>query len=102
MSVNFITGENKFRIKQTDYTNKPNYSQPVIYQNQRTAITFKPGNGGKTSKEIKFSAPTDYEIYDYYGQIKKKGYGSKVDISTYSKGTYFLNYDNKTETFDKK
>lgn len=102
LSVHFNTGINKFRVKQVDYTNKPKYSQAITYKHLSAAITFRPGNGGKTSKEITFSAPTNYEIYDYYGQLKKKGYGSKVDVSSYKAGTYFLNYDNKTETFDKK
>ncbi|MBN2663191.1 MAG: T9SS type A sorting domain-containing protein [Bacteroidales bacterium] len=101
-AVKFVTGTNKFRVKQVDYTNSARYSNVVEYRNLATEITFKPGNGLKTSNSIKFSAPTDYEIYNYYGQLIKKGYGSEVDVSSYSSGTYFLNYDNKTETFEKK
>lgn len=100
--VHLISGKNRFRVKQTDYTKKPRYSKELIYQNNITPVTFKPGNGKKTSNEIVFSRPTDYEIFDFYGQFVKSGYAKKVDVSKLKSGTYFLNYDNKTETFEKK
>ncbi len=100
--VHFTSGLNKFRVKQVDYTKKPRLSQVVTYKNLAPAVTFKPGDGQKTSKELKFSAPTEYEIFDFYGQLVKRGYGSVVDVSSLKSGTYFLNYDNKTATFDKK
>jgi hypothetical protein len=64
----------------------------------------------KTSKEISFFAKgkqdkpveTMYEIYDQYGNIVKKGYGSKVDVSNLPKGGYYLNFDNKMGEFTKK
>jgi hypothetical protein len=43
-----------------------------------------------------------YEIYDYYGNIVKKGFGAKIDVSGLKSGEYFLNYDNKMDTFKKK
>ncbi len=100
--VHLVTGLNRLRVIQTDYTKKSRFSQEVKYQNNVKPITFKPGNGKKTSKMLTFSAPTEYEIFDFYGQLVKRGYGSSVDVSKLKSGTYFLNYDNKTETFDKK
>lgn len=102
VNVKFTSGINKFRVKQLDQTKKPRYSDIVSYKSLMSPITFQPGNGKKTSKEIKFSAPTNYEIYDYYGQLKVKNFGSSVDVSSYEDGTYFINYDNKTEYFEKK
>lgn len=102
VDVKFVSGINKFRIKQKDYTKKPRYSKIVEYRNNIPEVTFKPGDGMKTSKYIKFSASTSYEIYNYYGELIKKGYGKEVDVSSYKDGTYFLNYDNKTESFEKK
>ncbi len=102
VNVHFHSGLNRFRVKQVDYTKKPRYSPEVTYNNPQPPVTFKPGNGGKTSKYITFSAPTEYEIYDYYGQLKKKGYAKQVDVSSLPSGTYFLNYDTKTEVFEKK
>ena len=53
---------------------------------------------GKSDKSIE----TMYEIYDQYGNIVKKGFGSKLDVSNLPKGGYFLNYDNKMGEFVKK
>lgn len=102
VNIHFITGINRIRVKQVDYSKKPRYSQEVSFNNTNAPITFKPGNGQKTSKEIVFSASTDYEIYDYFGQLVTKGYGTKIDVSKYKVGTYFINYDNKSEYFEKK
>lgn len=53
---------------------------------------------GKVDKAVE----TMYEIYDQYGNIVKKGFGNKVDVSNLPKGGYFLNYDNKMGEFVKK
>ena len=100
--VHFHSGLNRFRVKQVDYTKKPHYSQVITYKSNTPPVTFKPGNGKKVSDKIYFSAPTDYEIYDYYGRLKLKGYSKTVDVSSLPKGTYFINYGNKTEIFIKK
>lgn len=100
--VNYTSGDNKFRIKQTDFTKKSRISQTVSYKNLISPITFKPGNGKKTSTSITFSGATDYEVFNYYGQLITSGYGKSIDVSSYKVGTYFLNYDDKTESFEKK
>ena len=65
-------------------------------------VTFSPGGGSSTKKEITFSSATNYEIYNYYGKLQKRGFAKRVKIAGYKNGKYFLNYDNKTETFEKK
>jgi len=100
--VDFNTGQNKFRVRQKDDTNKSRMSQEVSYKNISAPVTFTPGNGQKTSDFITFSAETNYEIFDYYGKLELKGKNNKVSIKKLEKGTYFINYDNKTETFIKK
>ncbi len=100
--INFNTGQNKFRIRQKDDTNKSRYSPEVTYKNLSAPITFTPGNTQKTSDYITFSAITNYEIFDYYGKLELKGRKDKVSVRSLKKGTYFINYDNKTETFIKK
>ncbi len=39
-----------------------------------------------------------YEIYDRYGSIVKRGYGSSADISGLGKGTFYVSFDNSTKT----
>jgi hypothetical protein len=55
-------------------------------------VTWSPA---KPKDEIVFSANTLYEIYDQYGNIVKRGYASKIDITGLKKDLYYLNYDNK-------
>ncbi len=101
-SIQFHSGNNKFRVKQIGKNKKPHYSQNTEYFNDVPEITFIPGNGGKVTNKIYFSGSTRYEIYNYYGKLVKTGTDNDIDIRRLKSGTYFLNYDNKTETFIKK
>lgn len=94
------TGENTFRVKQSDLTKRARLSENVAYVHNSTPITFSPA---KPKDEIVFSGSTLFEVYDQYGNIVKRGYADKLDVSTLKKGVYYLNYDNKTgETFTKR
>ncbi len=93
------SGENKFRIKQTDFSDKANVSDPLKYRAVLPEVTF---DKTKIDKQILFSSATAFEMYDSFGNIVKKGVDSKVDISAIKKGTYYINYDNKTDSFVKK
>lgn len=98
------SGKNTVRVRQTDYTGQPRVSKPVEVISDIPEVTFGPM---KAKTEILFMAndkpaETMYEIYDQYGNIVKKGYGNKIDVSNLPKGGYFLNYDNKMGEFVKK
>ena len=94
-------GENTFRVKQVDLTRRARFSEAVKYTDASVQpVTWSPA---KPKDEIIFSANTLFEIYDQYGNIVKRGYASKIDISTLKKDLYYLNYDNKIgETFLKR
>lgn len=98
------SGKNQVRVRQTDYSGQPRLSKPVDFMADVPEVSFAPV---KVSKEITFVAgdkpiETMYEIYDQYGNVVKRGYGSSIDASNLSKGGYFLNYDNKMGEFIKK
>jgi len=93
------SGNNRFRIKQIDFTRKPRYSSEIRHRSMSLPITFEPK---KPTTEIVFSSETMYEIYDYFGNLVDKGTSTRIDISRLAKGDYFLNYGTKTETFKKK
>jgi len=100
--IEFHSGVNKFRVKQIGSKKKSRYSQSVEYINNVPEVTFIPGNGGETSQKIYFSTYTRFEVYDYYGKLVKTDADTEIDVSKLKPGTYFLNYDNKTESFTKK
>ena len=93
------SGENKFRVKQIDYSGNPRYSDPVKFKSTLAEVQFGPL---KVAEEIMFSDETMYEIYDSYGNIVKKGTTKRVEVGNLQKGIYYLNYDNKSDKFIKK
>ncbi len=99
IEINAHSGLNKFRVKQVDYSQKPRYSPEATYRSLDPEVTFSPE---KPKNEIKFSAITSYEIYDFYGRLITKGRSNIVDITKYKKGDYFINYDNNMGQFSKK
>lgn len=94
------SGENKVRVKQVDYTNKPKYSDAVTYNPNAPKVSFEPK---KVDNSVVFSSPTKYEIFNKFGELVETGYGKSVDVSNLEKGEYYLNYDSSFgETFKKK
>lgn len=101
------SGKNQLRVRQTDYSGQPRPSKSVDFISEVPEADFAPL---KASKEINFfikgkedkAVETMYEIYDQYGNIVKKGFGSKVDVSNLPKGAYYINFDNKMGEFVKK
>lgn len=93
------SGENKFRVKQIDYTGIPRYSPAAEYTSTVAVVS---GATAKVEKSISFSAETMFEVYDIHGNIVKKGYSNSIDATNLKKGIYYLNYDNSTIEFMKK
>lgn len=92
------SGENKFRVKQVDYTGRPRMSPAVTYKSDVQPVSVTPK---RVKKELLFSAKTLFEIHDSYGNIVKKGYADKVDCTNLKKGLYYVSFDNGNETFSK-
>lgn len=95
------SGENTFRVKQTDLTKRARYSVSVNYSDASVAaVTWGPA---KPKEEIVFSKVTLFEVYDQYGNIVKRGYADRLEVASLKKDLYYLNYDNKLgETFIKR
>ena len=93
------SGQNKFRIKQIDFTKKARYSKEAIFRSMSPEVTFK---YNKASDKIEFSSSTSFEIFNGYGNIEMKGEGEFADIKKLKPGNYYLNFDNKMDSFKKK
>ena len=97
------SGENTLRIVQVDHSGTKRPSEEVKFTSTVPKVTKTPA---KVKNEIKFLAngkevETRYEIYDAYGNIVKKGVGSKVNCSNLLRGVYYINFDNVNEKFIK-
>ena len=97
--VDFISGVNKFRVIQRDGTGKIKKSHSVQIASLKPTLTYI---YNKKEKQIVFSGKTKYELYDKFGEIVIRGFGSSVDVSELVKDSYWLSYDNLTESFVKK
>ena len=92
------SGENTFRVKQTDLTNRPRFSENVQYTDAKVPVV----TWASDKNAVRFSSATLYEVYDQFGNIVKRGFASEIDVKDLKKGLYYLNYDNKMgESFKK-
>ena len=94
-----ISGPNKFRIIQKSYERKMRKSPTVEYNSDRDTITFV---YDKKTKSLQFSGDTNYELYNVYGQIIKRGFGRSADLASLPKTEYYISYDSDTQKFEKK
>jgi hypothetical protein len=85
------SGENIIRVRQNDVAGGK-VSEPIKYRSMSAPVTFTQGK----DQSITFSADTKWEVYDLFGNIAKQGRGSEIDVSDLKKGTYQMNYDNKS------
>ncbi len=93
--VVMVSGENKFRVAQKGTLGKSKKSPEAI---SNSAVEKPELKFDKKARKINFTGITSYEVYDVYGQIRKKGYDKSIDMSNLSKGEYYISYDNVTET----
>jgi|ERR1043165_1928754 hypothetical protein len=93
------SGLNKFRVKQAvGNKTKTSRSAELLFPDQKLEII---GNRHKLSEAVEFTSKTMYELYDRDGNIVKRGSSTSVGLKDLKRGTYFLNYDNKTEEITK-
>lgn len=95
------SGENTYRVKQTDLSKRSRFSESVTFTDPSVAaVTW---TYDKKTEKINLSTGSLYEVYDQFGNIVKRGYATDIDVADLKKGMYYLNYDNKTgETFIKR
>lgn len=94
-----ISGENIFRVSQQSFDGGIRSSQSC-----KVVSTIEPLTHTVMEEDgrIKFSAKTNYEIVDGFGQVINTGMGASVSIKTMEKGKYFINFDNQSIPYQKK
>lgn len=94
-----VSGDNRFRLAQKSYEGSSRTSPSVEYANDKSPVTYE---YDKRLKALVFSAETNYELYNLYGQIIKRGFGTTADMSKLPKGTYYISFDSITTKFEKR
>lgn len=94
-----VSGDNKFRVVQKSYDGKLRKSPTAEYVSGMAALTM---TYDKKEKAILFSQETNYELYNVYGQIIKRGFGKKVNMSNLPKNDYYISFDSQTQKFSRR
>jgi hypothetical protein len=97
--VSLTSGQNKFRVAQKSYEGEWRKSQAAEVGSTFPPISFR---YDRKNKIITFSSDTNYELYNPFGQIVKRGYGSTLDLTSLQKSEYYISYDNRTDKFIRK
>lgn len=98
IKVPIHSGENMFRIHQIDYTEKDNYSDTIQFNSKITPVTLV---NKKVTSKLMFSAPTQFQIFDLFGNLIFDGFGKEVRFDDLIPGKYYVNYDNTIGEFIK-
>jgi hypothetical protein len=98
LPVRMHSGENRFRVRQSDHNRKRQLSPEVVVEKNKPEVSLA---SMKVEDNLVFSEPTLYEIYDIYGRIVFKGYDDTISVRGLERGEYYLNFDNQMSVFTK-
>ncbi|MBL4752323.1 MAG: hypothetical protein JKY52_01810 [Flavobacteriales bacterium] len=100
LDVNFISGMNRFRVKQLDfaYHNGEIYFPPRITPQWNSEIKLDEVSISITKNNVSFSRPTLYILSNKGENIDERvvSFGDSIDTSN-QKGKHRLNFDNATK-----
>lgn len=85
-------GTNRFRIVYQNENKHREYSNEIVIDINRKPLKYYQD---RKKQRIYFNQPTDYELYDAYGTLLFKGYGTEISTDGYNRGVYYLNFDNQ-------
>ena len=97
--INPHCGKNAWRVKSISSNGNLSFSKPAKYLSRTPEVNM---NKAKITDIISFNATTMYQIYSDKGEKLLSGKAAAIDVSSLQPGNYWINYDNKTESFKKK
>jgi hypothetical protein len=90
-SVNLHAGTNTIRIYQLDHKGQHS-SEEYKVESAYPEVKIK---SLKVSDAIEFSSITQYEVISEFGALVTSGRGQTINTTKYTKGKYYVNFDNK-------
>lgn len=94
-----VSGENRFRVIQKGHEGGDRLSPAVELESSRTPVTME---YDRKAKSVKFSESTNYELYNEFGQIIKRGFGANADLANLPKAIYYISFDSDTQKFERR
>ncbi len=95
LQLDTTCGLYKIRIKAVDSAYQ--CSESLEFKNPKLVNISNRRIVDSKNNFIEFSVNTEFEIYDMYGNIKKKGCGKQADFTGLSIGLYYLMYGNEVK-----
>ncbi|RZT92362.1 hypothetical protein EV201_2833 [Ancylomarina subtilis] len=92
------SGQNMFRVYQIDQSEKVRYSDTIQFHSKIKPVYLV---NKKVTSRLNFSAPTQFEIFDTFGNLIFDGFGKEVRFDDLIPGKYYVNYDNTIGDFIK-
>lgn len=89
IGVPFHSGTNTFRIVQADARSMRRSAKFEV----PTTVNNLVLESDKITDAIRFSAETDYEVFDAFGRLVAKGFDRVVNTSDWKSGMYYVNFD---------
>lgn len=89
IGVPFHSGANTFRIAQADARSMRRSAKFEV----PTSVNAVVLESDKITDAIRFSAETDYEVFDAFGRLIAKGYDRVVNTANWKSGMYYVNFD---------
>jgi hypothetical protein len=97
--VDFVYGENKFRVVQKINQQRIRKTKTVVIDSEKPKLNFV---YNRKNKKVVFSNTTAYEIHDKYGQLIMRGFNSQADVSHLIRDEYYVSFDNVTKVLAKR
>lgn len=86
--MNLHHGKNMVRVRQKDWGGD-RVSDVSAAESEETEIGLLQQ---KVSEKIEFSRETQYEVFSEYGELVATGFGKEVNVSSFGKGAYYVNF----------
>ncbi len=89
VSINLPAGANELRLKQKDYSGET-LSKSVKVQSGGSQVALV---SDKVNEQLEFTGITHYELFNSFGEVVQTGFDKTVDMSSFEKGYYYLNFE---------
>jgi len=97
--IDLVSGSNKVRVIQKGFKGTKVYSTETTVTSDTPNVTW---DYDRKKQEVTFDHATAYELYDKFGRLKKRGFGTVMDVSNMEGERYWLSFDNVTVPFEKR
>ena len=98
-NIDLVSGSNKVRVIQKGFNGTKVVSTVATITSDAPTVEW---DYNRREQKVTFDQATAYELYDKFGRLKKRGFGTSMDVSNMDVERYWLSFDNVTIPFEKR